>query len=534
MNTYANLEVIVIDPNREMLLSMRTMLRKMGFDDANITQMNSVNSSRSLIENHNFDVIICSYLVDSTPSGATLLTNLRQQNLMQPTTGFIFTEVDNYLEIKRDIIEAEPDGIIVKPFNYNDFKQQVASVVKLKQQTRSIDLLIADNDFDAAIALCDSNVQSKPRLKNVFLRKKLQILFGIKKDYKQASILAKELGLETSSEWAKLKALESYLQIGDDTEANVIAQEFLLADVPPPRKIMELNANLSINEGDQEEAIEILKKATIANPDNIELKIKLVGLYFDNDQYENAEKLLKAIDLNTVDNERHRVRIIELRIICVIFIDGAAAQRLKLYEHCRKELDATTADKANLSDYFFYIASTLLKSEIVTAIPTLVNEIANTKVTHRKLFYIYALYQMGLIEIALKALTEIEAKTPKNKLVGTVILFKLITKLRCKIEAKDDEIELVTMRINQGDLFAFYDHVKLVPAIAQNHLDFINFLQKFIGEHQLPGDVLLEQAQISYIFLKSKLETANDDHPKMPDLQSAYTRILTKIDPTDK
>lgn len=534
MNIYTNLSVIVIDPNREMLLSMRTMLRKMGFDDANITQMNSVSSSRSLIENQNFDLIICSYLVDSTPSGATLLTNLRQQNLMQPTTGFIFTEVDNYLEVKRDIIEAEPDGIIVKPFNYNDFKQQVASVVKLKQQTKSIDILLANNDIETALALCDSNVQSKPRLKNIFLRKKLQILFSIKKDYKQASILAKELGLETSSEWAKLKALESYLQIGDDTEANVIAQEFLLADVPPPRKIMELNANLSINEGDQEEAIEILKKATIANPDNIELKIKLVGLYFDDDQYENAEKLLKGIELSSVDNERNRVKIIELRIISNIFIERSDAHCQKIYAQCLKELEVTVTNKANLSEYFIDIASTLQSNEIVTAIPTLVNEIANTKVTHRKLFYIYALYQMGLIEIALKSLTEIEAKTPKNKLVGTVILFKLITKLRGKIEAKDDEIELVTMRINQGDLFAFYDHVQLVPAVAQNHLDFINFMQKFIGEHQLPGEVLLAQAQISYTFLKSKLETANDDHPKMLDLQSAYTRILTKIYPSDK
>ncbi|CAN7315255.1 response regulator [Pseudoduganella sp. LjRoot289] len=181
MQDYAELSVLLVDPNQGMRASLRNMLNQSG-----ITRIDDAVSSGTAIRQLGkkaYDIVLCEYDLGSGSSdngqdGQQLLEDLRHHKLIGPWTIFIMLTSEGVYGKVVSAAELLPSDYILKPFTVEVLLQRIARAVGKRTSFLPIYELINQGNVRDAIAATGTGEANYPRHATDFARLRAELHFG--------------------------------------------------------------------------------------------------------------------------------------------------------------------------------------------------------------------------------------------------------------------------------------------------------------------------------------------------------------------
>ncbi|WP_228892485.1 tetratricopeptide repeat protein [Pseudoduganella aquatica] len=181
MQDYAELTVLLVDPNPGMRASLRNMLNQSG-----ITRIDDAVSSGTAIRQlgkKNFDLVLCEYDLgsgsgDNGQDGQQLLEDLRLHKLIGPWTIFIMLTSEGVYGKVVSAAELLPADYILKPFTVEVLMQRIAKAVGRRTAFLPIYEHIGQGNIREAIAASTTAEANHPRHATDFARLRAELHFG--------------------------------------------------------------------------------------------------------------------------------------------------------------------------------------------------------------------------------------------------------------------------------------------------------------------------------------------------------------------
>ncbi|WP_026374527.1 response regulator [Aestuariibacter salexigens] len=290
-----NTKVLIVDDQVLAKGYMKYSLEELGFSD--ITYVDKANQALSQIRKEHFDLIVCSYNLKKDQDGYYLYEQLKAENELSPRTAFVFISADTTPDIVHSIVELKPDDFLAKPFTVKELDKRLTRVLMRKQALKPIYELMEQRQFEKALSevelfLADSsNAEFFP----LALKTKGELLAACGYHEQARNFYQAILNVQSFT-WAKIGLVKSFIQLGDEDEAEKLILE--LAFKPDSQlAAYDLLAGLQIKKKDYEAALECVVVATEISPRNIRrhrTAMDLSRITHDYEtQFEAAKKIVK-------------------------------------------------------------------------------------------------------------------------------------------------------------------------------------------------------------------------------------------------
>ena len=159
-NDIHNCRALVIDGNPTSRSVLTAQLRDFGV--GTVVQTGRVRDGRNILENRQFDVVLCDYHFDGTDmSGQDLLDELRREQLLPFATVFIMVTGEATYAKVTEAAESALDGYLLKPHNATSLGERVREARQRKRVLKHIFEAIERQDFGAAAQLCQARFEKR-------------------------------------------------------------------------------------------------------------------------------------------------------------------------------------------------------------------------------------------------------------------------------------------------------------------------------------------------------------------------------------
>ncbi len=268
---YSDTSVLLVDSSGNMRATVYYMLREFGMH--NIKAVTSNERVIPLISQNDYDIVLLSHNVRDSVTGIQILEEARYRGFIRPSAAWICMTSDSSQEAILQVIDSNPDDLLIKPFTMEELKQRIDQVMRRKMALRPVDLAVEAGSIGQALKICENLIyREHPEFDHLqIVRGSLLLQLGRLEDARR---LFETIYHESGEKEAGLYLAKVYIGM----EELSLAQEQLLRLIersPLMIAAYDLLAEVYEKQGDLGEAREMLREATSKAPLAIPRQMKL-------------------------------------------------------------------------------------------------------------------------------------------------------------------------------------------------------------------------------------------------------------------
>ncbi len=211
--TIINARALVIDRASETRAALGQALAEAGV--ATIDYANRQTAALGLIQNHDYDVVLCEYDLGGGMDGVHLFEACQQHYLLKPSCIFMMVTGERRQAQVMGAAELVPDGYLLKPFSTGDFIDRLNRAQRRKARFRTIDNAVRAGDYLGAVSACDREMALRPPNEaEDFLRMKTFLLLRLGEHQSAVESSTAALDLRDSA-WARLGLGKAHFGLKD-------------------------------------------------------------------------------------------------------------------------------------------------------------------------------------------------------------------------------------------------------------------------------------------------------------------------------
>lgn len=286
---------LVVDGNLASRRALVTMLRSFGV--TRIEQASRPVEARQMLELRGFDIVLCDFhFPGEAITGQELMDDLRQSGLLPLPSVVVMISGEAHYSQVAEAAEVALDAYLLKPHTAEALRVRLQRARARKAALADVFALIAAQRHEDAADLAQAKVAAR----------------GVA--WLQAARIAADLCLRLGRPADATKLLEQVLEAGAlpwarlglaraQTEAGAVFQarrtlESLISELPGYTDAYDVMGRVLMEQGENTQAIETLRKASALTPHSVArlVKLGLLCFYFG-DPKEAAEVLNRAVRL---------------------------------------------------------------------------------------------------------------------------------------------------------------------------------------------------------------------------------------------
>ncbi|XQW84854.1 response regulator [Thalassotalea piscium] len=369
LKNFEQLRVLVIDDNLLVHDVLKKSLYELGIRMVSCAQ--SAYYGIRLCNEKRFDVVICSFNVNSDRDGFHLLEELKVKGFVTRTTVLIFLSTQTDESLVNAIIELDPDDFWAKPLIPKLVQDRLTHTLKVKQQLFNIYYALDQREYSKAVYYADRYLANSDlsKYRPHILRMKGDALLSLR-EFGEAEVFYKGLLKEIRFSWVYIGYVQSLLKQGRIDEIKKLIAS--LIEKPDTRfATHDLLAQYYIEHENYQAAYEEIKLATALSPRNIERNRKswdLARLNHDHQgQYIATQNIAKQAKNSIHDSPDLMLNVIRsaIDLVCTVSDDNAA-QLITQVERYIKRLEIDYGKEHDLTQQLTVIRVRLLNVQKMT------------------------------------------------------------------------------------------------------------------------------------------------------------------------
>lgn len=326
---------LVVDGNPTSRSVLCAQLRDFGV--GTVVQTGRVKDARQILENRQFDVVLCDYHFDSSDmSGQDLLDELRREQLLPFATVFIMVTGEATYAKVTEAAESALDGYLIKPHTATSLGERIREARQRKRVLRHVFEAIERGDFGAAAQLCQARFEKRAIYWLYAARIGAELYLRLDR-HPEAQALYAAVVEARALPWAKLGIARAQLASGEVVPARRTL-DALIGEMPSHADSYDVLGRVLVEQGEMKQAFEIYQKAAELTPGSVTRLLHAGTLAFYAGQ---ADEALKALERACVIGIASKMfddhALVLLALLQFDAKDGKGLQRT--HEHLARRLD---------------------------------------------------------------------------------------------------------------------------------------------------------------------------------------------------
>lgn len=281
---------LVVDGNPTSRSVLTAQLRDFGV--GTVVQTGRVREARTILENRQFDIVLCDYHFDgSDMSGQDLLDELRREQLLPFSTVFVMVTGEASYARVTEAAESALDGYLLKPHTATSLGERVREARQRKRVLRHVFEAMERGDYGAAAQLCQARFDRRAHYWLYAARIGAELYLRLEK-HAEAQKLYAAVVEARALPWAKLGIARTQLASGDTAQARRTL-DALIGEMPQYADSYDVLGRTLVEQGDMQAAFDIYNKAAELTPGSVTRLLHAGTLAFYAGQSEQA---LKSLD----------------------------------------------------------------------------------------------------------------------------------------------------------------------------------------------------------------------------------------------
>lgn len=281
---------LVVDGNPTSRSVLTAQLRDFGV--GTVVQTGRVREARTILENRQFDIVLCDYHFDgSDMSGQDLLDELRREQLLPFSTVFVMVTGEASYARVTEAAESALDGYLLKPHTATSLGERVREARQRKRVLRHVFEAMERGDYGAAAQLCQVRFDRRAHYWLYAARIGAELYLRLEK-HAEAQKLYAAVVEARALPWAKLGIARTQLASGDTAQARRTL-DALIGEMPQYADSYDVLGRTLVEQGDMQAAFDIYNKAAELTPGSVTRLLHAGTLAFYAGQSEQA---LKSLD----------------------------------------------------------------------------------------------------------------------------------------------------------------------------------------------------------------------------------------------
>ncbi len=257
---------LVIDGNATSRSVLTSQLRDFGV--GTVVQTGRVRDARQILENQQFDVVLCDYHFDGTDmSGQELLDELRREQLLPFSTVFLMVTGEASYAMVCEAAESGLDGYLLKPHTATSLGERIREARHRKRTLREVFEAIERNDFEMAAGICQARFEKRAAYWLYAARIGAELLLRLER-HAEAQVLYSAVAEARALPWAKLGIARAQLAGGQVGPARRTL-DALIGDMPSYADSYDVLGRVLVEQGEMAQAYEIYRKAADLTPGSV-------------------------------------------------------------------------------------------------------------------------------------------------------------------------------------------------------------------------------------------------------------------------
>lgn len=276
-------KILIVDDQPLAQSYMRQSLESLGFK--NIWLAEHANTALAQCREIKFTLILCSFNLGRSKDGYHLYEELRTQNLIKHTTGFVFISAETDPSLVHSVLELQPDDFLVKPFSLKVFGDRINRILKRKHVLHDVLDYIDCQNYSKALRTIDEKL-GDAKLSSyypILLRLKGELLLSLNRIAEAKEFFKSVLSFQKFT-WARVGLVESLIKNSEFENARNMLE--LMVSKPETRLVAcDLLGKLELYLQNYQRAQELLSEAATLAPRNIDRQGELINLSKLNHDY---------------------------------------------------------------------------------------------------------------------------------------------------------------------------------------------------------------------------------------------------------
>jgi DNA-binding response OmpR family regulator len=197
----ADLTVLVVDDQRPFQVMLKGILTSLGL--LQVQFANSGEQAMSRCNKTEFDLLFVDYNLGAGKNGRQLLQDLRERQLLKPSSIFIIVTGENTVTMVMSAVELEPDDYLIKPFSQSLLKNRLLKLQQKKQQLAELYQALYLQDNQLIIQSCQHHISQQGRYEQFCRRVLAERWLLLREDEPLEQLLTNSLAQRRPS-WALL------------------------------------------------------------------------------------------------------------------------------------------------------------------------------------------------------------------------------------------------------------------------------------------------------------------------------------------
>lgn len=280
---------LIIDDFVEFRQHIKRMLTQMG-----VIWVDTVSNGGDALDkmkSMRYDVILSDYNLGEGKDGQEVLQEGRYKNYIKPTCIYIMITAETTLHKVMAVLECEPDGYLVKPFNRQALYARIKRLHTEKEKIRPLHEYFYTEQYDEALSYCNHHLDSASSQHHQCAKFKGRILLRMKR-YPEAIAFYKEILKKDSFPWAFLGLAEAYAAVEEYDKAEKL---FLVLTKNYSGSVEGFDglADIYVRSGNFTQAVSVLKEAIKLSPRSVLRQLHIGKLGFVSQDLSLAERSLR-------------------------------------------------------------------------------------------------------------------------------------------------------------------------------------------------------------------------------------------------
>lgn len=197
----ADLAVLVVDDQRPFQVMLKGILTSLGL--LQVQFANSGEQAMSRCNKTEFDLLFVDYNLGAGKNGRQLLQDLRERQLLKPSSIFIIVTGENTVTMVMSAVELEPDDYLIKPFSQSLLKNRLLKLQQKKQELAELYQALYVQDNELIIQCCQQHISQQGRYEQFCRRVLAERWLLLREDEALEQLLTNSLAQRRPS-WALL------------------------------------------------------------------------------------------------------------------------------------------------------------------------------------------------------------------------------------------------------------------------------------------------------------------------------------------
>jgi CheY-like chemotaxis protein len=361
----ANATALVIDDSKIARQVLVAELREIGV--RTVRECATLNDARIRLDNTAFDLVLCDYhFADSQATGQDFLEEIRENSLLPLSSVFVMVTGEASYKCVVETVETAPDDYLLKPFTAESLHQRIEEILHRKRAFAPVYDALARGD--EAEALEKVEVLASKRGRNRVIAAKLAAELCVKLQRVDHARKHYETVLNAKAiPWAKMGIAKLAYEDDDRPQARRTL-ESLLAARPTFVDAYDLLGRMLLENGELEEALEVLRRAVSITPASITRLQRYGSLAFTLGHRDDAAAALsKAARLGGHSRSLDFQTFVQLALLALDAGNGRELSSLRL-QIARARENAPESFRLSCFQLLVDAAADLLEKRLAAAV----------------------------------------------------------------------------------------------------------------------------------------------------------------------